>query len=240
MQKEEGEKGAITALLLPGLDGTGLLFDRFVREAPEAFVPYVVDYPGTAAQTYDALTDWVAERLPADAPFVLVAESFSGPIAVRLAATHPERLRALVLAASFARAPTPFGIAESLARLALTLPGNAHVATLALLGTRASRAQRNEVIRVIKQVRASTLAARVHAVSHVDVRESLARVAVPVLYLRATRDRLVTRRHAHDVREIAPNGTCVDIEAPHLVLQSAPAACWQALGRFVQALPNPR
>lgn len=239
MLKDEGRKGVMPVLLLPGLDGTGLLFEKFVAATPAAFAPTVLAYPTMGPQTYEALGAWVAERLPGR-PFVVIAESFSGPLAVRLAAEYPKRLRALVLAASFTRAPTPFGIAESLARLALTLPGSTHAAALALLGTRAYPAQRSEVIRVIEQVPTSTLAARVHAVSHVDVRESLAHVTARVLYLRGTRDRIVSSKHAHDVLAIAPDGTCVCIEAPHLVLQSAPAACWQAIERFVQALPNSR
>lgn len=227
----EGRTGAITAVLLPGLDGTGWLFERFVAAAPAAFKPVTLAYPTTGSQTYEALGTWVADRLPAR-PFVLVAESFSGPLAVRLAAEQPDLLRALVLAASFVRAPTPFGVGESLARLAASMPGSAQIAALALMGARSSQTRRRELARVIKRVPASTLAARIHAVSHVDVRAELERVSVPVLYLRAMQDRIVSRRHAHDVLEIAPDGACVDIEAPHLVLQSAPEACWQAIDRI--------
>ncbi|MEM6785393.1 MAG: alpha/beta hydrolase [Bacteroidota bacterium] len=219
-------------MLLPGLDDTGLLFEPFAAAAPAAFDPSVLAYPTTGPQTYEALGAWVAERLPTR-PFILTAESFSGPLAIRLAAEQPDHLRALVLAASFVRAPTPFGVAESLARLAINMPGSAQVAALALMGAHGPRSQRRELARVIKQVPASTLAARIRAVSQADARAALRRASVPVLYLRATRDRIVGRRHARDVMKAASDGTGVDIEAPHLVLQSAPEACWQAIERLV-------
>ena len=38
---------------------------------------------------------------------VLIAESFSGPLAIRFAAANPDRVRALILCASFIRLPKP-------------------------------------------------------------------------------------------------------------------------------------
>ena len=62
-----------TAVLLPGLDGTGDLFDVFVAHAPH--------------------------------DVECIAESFSGPIGVRLAARFPERVTRLVLCNSFVTPP---------------------------------------------------------------------------------------------------------------------------------------
>src|SRR5262249_21123112 len=47
-------------------------------------------------------------------PFAVVAESFSGPLGIRLAQRHADQLRALVLAATFVRNPS---FAASMARL---------------------------------------------------------------------------------------------------------------------------
>ncbi|MBL8941444.1 MAG: hypothetical protein JNM69_43260, partial [Archangium sp.] len=53
-------------------------------------------YPATARTLDDHLA---AVPLP-DEPFVLVAESFSGPLAISLAARRPAALRALILIAT--------------------------------------------------------------------------------------------------------------------------------------------
>ena len=75
-------------VLLPGLDGTGLLFQPLVECLPDAIEPVVVSYPPDQKLGYEELLPLVLERLPA-APFVLLGESFSGPLAVMAAATAP-------------------------------------------------------------------------------------------------------------------------------------------------------
>src|SRR5258706_2862593 len=95
----------ITALLLPGMDGTGRLFTPLGRALGPRFETRVIAYPRDRVLTYGELGAQIA--LPRG-PFVLVAESFSGPIAIALAASRPPGLVGLVLAASFARSPRPW------------------------------------------------------------------------------------------------------------------------------------
>jgi len=59
---------------------------------------------------------------------------------------------------------------------------------------------------------------------------------VPVLYLRATEDRLVPRRCADAIAETVARTRIVDIEAPHTLLQVAPAAAAAAVTAFVDTL----
>ena len=72
-------------VLLPGLDGTGALFRRFARALPEGLTSQAVHYPAHDPADYDDLLPRVRLQLP-QAPFVLLGESFSGPLAIRLAA----------------------------------------------------------------------------------------------------------------------------------------------------------
>ncbi len=75
----------VALVLLPGMDGTGRLFGRFLRALPPAYSPIVVGYPADKVITNDALVEHVQRFLPVDKPFALIAESFSGPIALRVA-----------------------------------------------------------------------------------------------------------------------------------------------------------
>lgn len=94
-------------VLLPGLDGTGELFAPLVAAWGDRFRTQVVSYPRAERLGYAALADRVRALLPLHEDYVLLAESFSGPLGVMLAAERPQRLRGLVLCATFARSPLP-------------------------------------------------------------------------------------------------------------------------------------
>lgn len=57
----------------------------------------IVSYPPDQSLGYRDLAHLVRSRLPKDEPFILLAESFSGPIALALAADPPPQLKALIL-----------------------------------------------------------------------------------------------------------------------------------------------
>jgi pimeloyl-ACP methyl ester carboxylesterase len=100
-------KTVAAIVLLPGMDGTGSLFSEFIAALPHGLEPIVVAYPIDRALDYADLVQLARESLPTDRPYLLVGESFSGPIAISLAASRPEGLRGLVLVCSFARSPMP-------------------------------------------------------------------------------------------------------------------------------------
>jgi pimeloyl-ACP methyl ester carboxylesterase len=88
--------GEPSLILLPGLDGTGDLFRPLLDVLPPGIDFLVVAYPADRPLTCDELLPILAEQIPPDRPLVLVAESFSGPLALRFAAAHPDRVRAVV------------------------------------------------------------------------------------------------------------------------------------------------
>lgn len=68
-----------------------------------------------------------------------------------------------------------------------------------------------------------------------DVRDMLAAVKVPVLYIRGTRDRLVWSGSLRRIRAAIPDLEVTEIDAPHMVLQLEPRASWQAITSFAAA-----
>ena len=95
-------------LLLPGMDGTARLFQRFdaALHAQAAIETQAIAYPA-APLDYAALEAFVRERLPRNRPFVVLAESFSGPLGAALRADPPPGMCALILCCSFVRNPRP-------------------------------------------------------------------------------------------------------------------------------------
>src|ERR1700677_2682366 len=95
-----------TALvLLPGLDGTGIQFRPLLPHLPKEIRPIVLSYPPDQALGYADLLPRVLSALPKDVPFVLLGESFSGPLAIMAAATRPSGLVVLILCATYIRNP---------------------------------------------------------------------------------------------------------------------------------------
>ena len=73
-------------LLTPGLEGTGELLAPLVRALGDAIETKVLRYPADAPLSYAELLPRVRAELLQDEPFVLLGESFSGPLAIMLAA----------------------------------------------------------------------------------------------------------------------------------------------------------
>ena len=96
----------IKLLLLPGLDGTGRFFARLQRCLDDRIDVEVVRYPGDRPLGYRELANYVRAHIGAQ-PVVLLGESFSGPIAIRLAAELPQHVKGLILAATFITSPWP-------------------------------------------------------------------------------------------------------------------------------------
>ena len=86
------------------MDGTGKLFPEFIPALPRGANAVVVTYPLDQPLGYTELEAFARQKLPTQ-PFILVGESFSGPIAVAIAAADPATVRALVLVGSFVRRP---------------------------------------------------------------------------------------------------------------------------------------
>jgi len=70
-------------VVLPGLDGTGALLTPFCDALPAGLVGQGISYP-VQFTSYDDIFDWLTDRLPTE-EFLIVAESFSGPLGIRFA-----------------------------------------------------------------------------------------------------------------------------------------------------------
>lgn len=225
-------------VLLPGMDGTASLFHHFdaALRAHSAIDTLAIAYPA-APLDYAALEAFVRDRLPRDRPFVVLAESFSGPLGAALRADPPPGMRALVLCCSFVRNPRPV-LAPLRHLLGIvpfgTMPGFA--LRQALLAPYATPQLQEELAAALAQVPPATLRQRLRAVLETNATRSFARGSLPVLYLRARHDRLVPPANAVQILRQAAGAQLVDIAAPHMLLQAAPEAAAGAVAAFITRL----
>jgi pimeloyl-ACP methyl ester carboxylesterase len=217
------------SLLLPGLDGTGELFERFVAAASRDWPVRIVPLPSDRPRGYHDLAECLLPALPTER-FALIAESFSGPLAILLANRCPQ-IYAVVLAASFARAPIPRAFAR-LAGLAGRLQPPAWALRVFMTG--GDPVLTESVRRVLPAAGRDVIGGRIAAVSSVDVTSELQRVRQPLLVLRGARDRLIHARAAETIRALKPAATLVDLDGAHLLLQTTPNECWAAIQPFLR------
>ncbi|WP_457447295.1 alpha/beta fold hydrolase [Roseateles sp. P5_E4] len=225
-----------TLVLLPGMDGTGKLFQPLIRELPADWRVIVLSYPADARLGYEELTSLARAALPPSGPLVLLGESFSGPVAIQLASELGPRVQALILCCTFVRNPRP-GLSW-LSRFMGGLPSPASmpavVSSRVMLGGQAPAESRKLLAQALAALPAAVLRARLKAVMKVDVIQQLMQVRAPVLYLQARQDLLVPRDVAMDLQRALPSLQFVGLEGPHGLLQATPRAAAAAVRAFLE------
>jgi pimeloyl-ACP methyl ester carboxylesterase len=224
----------LSVVLLPGMDGTGLLFDEFVTQSPAQFRPVVMPLPNRAE--YGELTELIAATIPSRRPFLVVAESFSGPIGIRLAGRFPDCVVGLVLVNSFIVPPRPRWLRWLPWKLILALPlPRCVVRTVLAYKTTPARVV-DEVRSAIARTDGAVMSARLRSILSVNEIENLALVRSPMLLLQGTLDRLVPRECAEKIVRHAPGIIIREIVGPHLLLQCRPTEAWGEIEDFVATL----
>lgn len=226
-------------VLLPGLDGTGRLFADFVASFGQVLAPVVISYPTDIELGYEALESLVRSRLPQDKPFFLLAESFSGPIGISIAASPPPGLQGLILCCSFARNPLP--VPALLHPFVDILPVSAVPVRLLgffLLGRFSSPSRLAALDDALARVSPKVLRARGRAAMAIDVSTSLSQLRMPVLYLRASEDRVVPLSSSRRVVSLAPQTRVVEYVAPHFLLQVLPSQAASQITEFMGISPQ--
>ena len=233
--------GPDSLLLLPGLDGTGKRLGEFAQQLGVLGEVRILGYPPELPLGYEALEALVREALPTDRPFVLLGESFSGPIAVRIAAERPPGLRAVILCASFVTCPVP--LPRWAAPLAARVPVKSlprWLRGLLLWGPGPAARIPAQAQRASAGVAAPVLRARLAALLSVDASDAATRVRVPMLVICARGDRLIGARAARQILRCAPHATLVELDGPHLLLQTRPRECAQQVVLFMRRLGSGR
>jgi len=230
-----GSPDPLLTLLLPGLDGTGELFRRFLAEADGTLELRALSYPRDRFLGYPALERLVKAELPSNRRFALVGESFAGPLALRVAAGRPPGLFGLVLAESFHRRPAAalFRRMSLLIPLFFRMPLPPHVVRLLLAGPDAPDDLVEEVRAAVATVEGKVMAARALEALRADATEALVACPVPMLFLGGKHDRLLRSALPFEFRALRPDVEIRMLDAPHLMLQRRPKEAMQLVTDFL-------
>ncbi len=202
-------------VLVPGLDGTGLLYYRQVPLLERRY-PVVTTRLRDTAVLLDELVDGLHADVERAAPggrrVTLVGESFGGALSLSYALAHPERVGRLVILNSFpyfgpqARLwlgyhllrATPWGMMRT-------------VRQFTAFRMHSPTTGRDEIRRFHELMRATTrhgYLSRLRMLQDYDVRDRLPTIQAPVLYLASDRDHLVPSvEQAAFMSRATPNAT---------------------------------
>ncbi len=226
---------SLPVVLLPGLNGTARLLEGLRGKLSARRPASIIDYPTDRKLCYGELTELVRGRLP-EGRFVLLGESFSGPIAIEITASMPDRVAGLILAVSFARSPLPVGGSFARFWLSLRMPRPRWVMASALMGSQATPELSQALAQTLASVPNEVAAFRVGEAIGVDKRERLKEVACPVLYIIGKRDWLLGRRPMLEVQSLAKRFTLAEIDGPHMLLATHSAEAAEVVDGFCREI----
>jgi 3-oxoadipate enol-lactonase len=222
-------------VLVPGMDGTGLLFYRQVPALARAFrvATYALrDSARTMGQLVEDLAAVVSSVAAEHRRAIVIGESFGGALALSFALAHPEQVQGLVVLNSFPYFRPQIRLHAAIAGLSL-LPwgtmGLIRRATVARMHS--AHTHRAELRRFLELTRAATREGyvnRLRILTQYDVRDRLPEIEAPALFLAAEHDHLVpsveqarfmAARVPHAVLRILAGHGHICLIAPDLALE---------------------
>ncbi|NNL85841.1 MAG: alpha/beta hydrolase [Myxococcales bacterium] len=215
----ERVEGAPTLVLVPGLDGTALMFYRQVSLLAKRFNVVAFPLPDDSSMDMADLIEDLATLLDevAGPEVLLCGESFGGALSLSFALAHPERLRGLVIVNSFS-------VVHQRAKLLLgpwllrampwgAMPLMRRFTEAKLHSPHAEPEDLREFRERSKQIGKAGYLQRLRILQRYDVREALEDLRPPALFLAGDRDRLVPSvSEARFMADRAPRGTVKILE----------------------------
>jgi aminoacrylate hydrolase len=248
------EQGTGPALLLvPGLSGQGSFWARQMPHFARDFRVVVHDHRGAGQSTHSRIT-YTVEQMADDLLRLMdklgvdsahfVGHSTGGAIGQVIAQDHPERLRSLVLSATWGGRDAYFrrqfeSRQEILTRLGVEAYQRASVLMLAPPWW-----VRDQDAAIVEQHRQTAATAapvevttsRIDAIVAFDRRARLSEIRTPTLVIVAADDMVTPRFYSDEIASRIPGAKLVVLEGGgHLVPQIAPDQYNEAVGNFLRA-----
>jgi len=226
-------------LLLPGMDGTGALFSDLKNAFSSDLTPIIIKYPSNQYLSFYELAGFVKENFPIEERFIIIAESFSVPIAIICAAENPVNLEALILCSGFATSPIK-GLKRYLgwmfAPFLFRLPLPNILLNFCLIGENASSMLSLNVKNIVSSIQKNILISRLKNILNCDVRKEIGRIKIPMLYIRAKNDRLINKSCYEEIKTVNSCVELLELDGPHLILQTEPEKSAKHIMEFIKNL----
>ena len=223
-----------TLILLPGLNGTTGFFNPLLECVQGHFEVLAISYPVNEEKSYPELTSYVLDKIKTvKGNYIILGESFSGPISLFVSGNKPEGLIGVALVATFITAPN-FKVGKLLPwRLGFSLTRPLYRIRLALSKDK-NQSLISNISTEMQKVSPRVLSARIRQIFMVNATESQRNCAVPVIYFRGTRDYVVPRKNLVEIMSVKSDIKVVEFNAQHFLLQSEPVQAFTKIKKFAE------
>ncbi len=221
---------------MPGLDGTGNMFKPLLSSLGPKINTHIISYPSDRYLSFDELSGYVRNQLKdIDDQIVLLAESFSGPIAINLLQNPLPSIKAVIFSATFCERPRSLLI--SFARILpleqiFKIPIPTSVIKLFCLGFNVSSETVDLFRNTIANSNIRILSKRVRDISRLKL-SKLSFGNIPCCYIQAQYDRLVPSSCFNSFQRFLPQIQLFKIKGSHFILQAKPHECKEIIVRFI-------
>jgi len=206
------------------MDGTGNLFLPLLRYLKDEDIQ-IVTLPNSGNQDYLSIMERVEEQLPTE-DYIIVAESFSGPVGALLAKKQVTNLKGVVFVATFLSPPNKLLLKLSKfipVKAAIRLPGSQLLLRHFLLGYNASQEAVELFIETIKELDPNVIRKRIGTIQQLLLERM--NVGIPSVYIQAEQDKLIPFNKAEEFRQHFTDIELFTVKGPHFLLQSNPSDC---------------
>lgn len=229
MQKEKP-----LLFLLPGLDGTGKLLNLPANYLADLYETKILAYPHDIKLKYQELADYIENLLPTDKPYYLLAESFGGPLAIELAVRHPKQVLGLILSATFISSPVYLSFLLNPVTELLPIQ---HIPQLLsdyiFLGNHGTPDLKKLLNETLVTLNNDVINFRIKEVINLQSNEKAYKLTLPILYLQGKYDNIIKAYNYENLKKELPQARKVVINSSHMVLQTEPELCRNAIRDFL-------
>ncbi|MFT6102448.1 MAG: hypothetical protein ACJA2B_000890 [Candidatus Endobugula sp.] len=222
----------LTIVLLPGLNGTTGLFDPLIKASNGECKILPISYPTHTPKSYGALTELVEQKLYSiEGNYVLIGESFSGPISIMLTAKNLRGHIGTILVATFCTAPN-IRIVKHLPWTFGFYVSKPFYSLISKCGGSKSSPSLRSIAIEMNKVCPRVLASRMKSIFSIQAENLLGSCTLPMAYFRGDFDFFVPKRNMEKVVVINSKVAVFNFRTRHFILQSVPYDAWEAILRF--------
>jgi len=225
-------------VLLPGLHGTDGLFKPLLETKPLHYDIEIISYDTNTKQDYSILTEIILKRLKKiKEKYIIVAESFSGPLALFISQNKPKNLEGIILVATFVTAPN-YKIAQYLPWTVGFLLTKPLYYLRRLFTIQVNKKFIDNIAKELERTNSQVLAHRINAIFNVDAKEALSMATIPIAYFRGKNDIVVPKKNLDNILTIRNDIEVYYFESNHFLLQSMPNESWHKIITFIDKIKN--
>lgn len=225
-------------VLLPGLDGTGILFKPFIDSLPNDVKTLVISYPPDIKLDYEELVEFVISELPED-NCILVAESFSGPIAHQVVLQKLKNVKSVIYVATFLGSPRRY-----LLRISHLLPTKfifaVSIPNFIIKRLLFNFATNEQVINLfkqsIRQVSPDVLSFRLNQLAKLPNDHGISKIRAS--YIQASDDKLISKSCIEAFKKVFDNINVFHVKGSHFILQTNPSACAEIVANEIRYITS--